>query len=62
MLIPVIMIPVLLTAAVIGAVMLWPLPPSRGDYSFGSAFSALLHVGVGVIAILTVWLIYFAIT
>lgn len=52
-------IPALLTAAIVCAACFWPIRSPGGGYNFGAAFEAALHVGLGVIAILVVWLIYF---
>lgn len=38
--------------------VLWPLPPRRGDYDFGPALRAAMRFAGGMIATLAIWLAY----
>lgn len=40
------------------ALILWPLPPRRGDYDFSTAFDAALRFLAGMLATLAIWLVY----
>lgn len=46
--------------AVVGGV-LWPISSPGGDYDFGGAFEAALHLIVVVFAVLVIWLVFFII-
>lgn len=54
------LLPLLVTVAS-GVWAFWPEPPSYGDYNFGGALVSLAKLGLGVIASLLAWLLYFII-
>lgn len=54
------LLPTIVTVVAWALALLWPIAPSRGDYSFGPAIDAAAHVLGAVMTTLTVWLIYFA--
>lgn len=54
------MIAVAATVAIAVSAVLWPVSKGGGDYNFAPAFDAALHFGLGVVAMLVVWLAYFA--
>ena len=62
MTVPILTIPLLLSLCVVLAACFWRLPERRGDYDFGRPLAAAAHLAVGVIALLLVWLVYFALT
>ena len=59
MTIPAWAIPTVLTAAIWAWGILMPYPPSRGDYDFSGAFSAMFRLAVCIIGTLAFWLLFF---
>jgi hypothetical protein len=49
------------TLIIVSAAIFWPVSkPSGGMFDFGPSFEAAIHLIVGIIAALVVWLLYFA--
>lgn len=53
--------PIIATVLLWAGVTLWPISSPRGDYNFGGAFEALMHLTAGVVGTLIIWLVYFAV-
>lgn len=58
--VPVWAVPVLLTVAIWTGCILWPVSKGGGDYNFAPAFDAAVHLIVGIILTLLVWVFFFA--
>lgn len=53
------LIPVVVTFVLWGALLLRPLPPRGGDYSFTQEFAAVVRFAIGIFATLLIWLAWF---
>lgn len=53
------LIPVVVTIVLWGALLLRPLPPKGGDYSFVPEFAAMVRFVNGIFATLIIWLAWF---
>lgn len=54
--------PILATILAILVAGLWPIHSSGGDYNFGGAMEAGVHLVLAVIVVLIIWLIFFIVT
>jgi hypothetical protein len=54
------MLATIASAIVVAVVILWPERPPRGDYDFSGAIFGMFRLLGGIIALLVIWLIYFA--
>ncbi|WP_316196597.1 hypothetical protein [Bradyrhizobium sp. SZCCHNS3053] len=52
-------IPILLTLMILAAVELWPIKDS--GFGLSAMFDGIFHAACGIVGILVVWLVYFAV-
>ena len=53
-----VVIPLTLTIWIWAAAFFWPVKNTGGPYNWGPAWEVLLHLVLGVVATLIVWLVY----
>ena len=57
--IPIVVVPMVITAIIWAAAILWPTGPSGGSYNWGPAIAAAFHGVLAIIATLLAWLLFF---
>lgn len=58
---PIWSLPAALSALVVIGCTLWPISSPGGDYNFGGAFEAALHLIVAIFLVMAIWLVFFII-